>query len=79
MKADTLIIVVPSCLTPDSELLAGISKRPERRNKAAHLLSYLHTGRYDEQRNRPYVPVSSARCEKLYTPLAYKTIRPYLL
>ena len=79
MKADTLRIVVPSCLTPDSELLAGISKRPERRNKAAHLLSYLHTGRYDERRSRPYIPVNAQRCQAIYTPKAYEGIRPYLL
>lgn len=78
MKPITIPIIVPSCLTPDSDLLAGISNRIERRNKACHLLGYLHTGRLDEQRERDFVPVSSAMAKRIYTPKAYFSFRQYL-
>ena len=78
MSANTIEIVVPSRLTPNSELLAGISKRPERRNKASHFLSYLHTSKNDERKAGGFVTVSSQFSESIYTPQGYATIRNYL-
>jgi len=80
MKTDDVLrLVLPSCLTPNSELLAGLSPQARVRNKASHYLSYLHTGRYDQQRERTYVSVSSGICKDLYTPKAYNKMRTFLL
>lgn len=77
MKDHSLRLVLPSCLSPDSDLLADLSKQTRVKNKACHFLNYLNTTWGDDIRD--YVPVYSPLCKQLYSAEGYLKIRPYLL